>query len=400
MILLTSSEQIKIKLNSLINECIHIQIAVAWATANHEVFKTLIANKDKISKLVIGTHFFQTDPKFLETFLDDDKVRVIYETGEVFHPKIYYFKLKDRWECLVGSPNFTNGAMNNNKELLVSFSSDDRGINNTESEIWLSIKQWFDEGHIITEEYLNNYKKHYESKKELLSSLSTSKSENKTSSNFYKNDIFNYTWEEFYHKIINEDSHGEDAVYDRLKVLSNARIYFEKDKFLNLSEEERRKIAGYEEYKEDSEFDWLWFGSMRPEGKFKNLIKSNDENISLALDQIPLNGAITKDDYINFLKYYKKAIADDSNRLAGASRLLAMKRPDYFFCLDNKNKKMFCKDFDIKEKDLHMDTYWNMVVDKITSCNWWHHKEEIYDDLGKKVWLSRAAFLDALYYNK
>lgn len=398
MILLSTPEQIKNKLISLIRECNSIQMAVAWATANHDVYKVLIENKEKINKFVIGTHFFQTDPNFLEAFLDDDKVRVIYETGEVFHPKIYYFKLKDGWECLVGSANFTNGAMNHNKELLVSFSSEDKEVHQTENEIWMTINEWFKEGHIIDEEYINKYKKHYEYKKDLLTSLSTSK--NTTSSNFYNNDIFNYTWQEFFNKILEEDYHGKGAVYDRIKVLSSAKELFKKGHFINLTEIERRKIAGYEPYYDDNEFDWQWFGSMHPEGKFKGLIKSNNKNISLALEQIPLEGYLTKDNYLAFLKYYKRAIEDDSNRLSGATRLLAMKRPDYFFCLDSKNKKKFCEDFGIKEKELHIDTYWDIVVDKITSCIWWINQENFQDETEKKVWEYRAAFLDAIYYNK
>lgn len=398
MVLLITPKQIKDKLISLIQECNSMQIAVAWATANHDVYKVLIKNKDKINKLVVGTHFFQTDPNFLEAFLKNDKVRVIYETGEVFHPKIYYFKLKDRWECLIGSANFTHGAMSNNKELLVSFSSDDAEVHQTEQEIWMTIKSWFDEGHIIEKDYLSRYRSHHESKKDLLNALSTSKT-SKEKSNFYQSDIFNYTWTEYFNKILNDDYHGENAVHDRLKVLSSARKLFERDKFSNLTEEERRKIAGYEEWKEGNEFDWQWFGSMRPEGIFKGLVKSNNKNLSLALDQIPLEDSLTKEHYLSFLKYYKLAISDNGNRLSGATRLLAMKRPDYFFCLDSKNKKIFCQDFDIKEKDLHIDTYWDVVVDKITSCIWWSDTKVSNNKIEKDVWKYRAAFLDAIYYD-
>lgn len=398
MILLSTSQQIKDKLITLVNECNSMQIAVAWATANHDVYKVLIENKDKINKLVVGTHFFQTDPNFLEVFLENNKVRVIYETGEIFHPKIYYFKFKDRWECLVGSANFTNGAMSKNKELLVSFSSDDKEGYQTEQEIWMIIKSWFDEGHIIENDYLSRYRAHHESKKDLLNALSISKISKQTS-NFYQSNIFNYTWTEYFSKILNDDYHGKNAVHDRLKVLSSAHELFKRDKFSNLEEEERRKIAGYEEWKEDSEFDWQWFGSMKPDGVFKGLVKSNNENLSLALDQIPLEGSLSREHYIAFLKYYKKAVPDNKNRLSGATRLLAMKRPDYFFCLDRKNRKIFCQDFDIKVRDLHIDTYWDIVVDRITSCIWWSDKKvSSSDKIEKDVWKYRAAFLDAIYY--
>ena len=44
MNLLTTPIQIKDKLISLIQECNNMQIAVAWATANHDVYKVLIDN--------------------------------------------------------------------------------------------------------------------------------------------------------------------------------------------------------------------------------------------------------------------------------------------------------------------------------------------------------------------
>ena len=119
MQLLSNNTAIRNKLTHLISRCNNMQIAVAWATSNHEVFKTLIDNRNKINKLIVGTHFYQTDPKFLESFINDDKVKVIQNSGDVFHPKIYYFSTDEGWECLIGSANFTNGAMNKNEELMI-----------------------------------------------------------------------------------------------------------------------------------------------------------------------------------------------------------------------------------------------------------------------------------------
>ena len=65
MQLLSNNTAIRNKLTHLISRCNNMQIAVAWATSNHEVFKTLIDNRNKINKLIVGTHFYQTDPKFL-----------------------------------------------------------------------------------------------------------------------------------------------------------------------------------------------------------------------------------------------------------------------------------------------------------------------------------------------
>lgn len=96
MELLSNHTEIKNKLIELINECARMQVAVAWASANHEVFHTLKNNRDKITKFIVGTHFYQTDPRFLEEFIGDENVRVIKNSGEVFHPKIYFFTFSHR----------------------------------------------------------------------------------------------------------------------------------------------------------------------------------------------------------------------------------------------------------------------------------------------------------------
>ena len=73
-------------------------MAVAWATVDFEVFRLLVKNKKKIKKMIVGTHFYQTAPEFIETFLAHPNVRFILPTGgeSVFHPKIYVFEMNDQ----------------------------------------------------------------------------------------------------------------------------------------------------------------------------------------------------------------------------------------------------------------------------------------------------------------
>jgi len=42
--------------------------ATAWAGVGSTHFDNLLANKDKIKKIVVGIHFYQTHPDFIETF--------------------------------------------------------------------------------------------------------------------------------------------------------------------------------------------------------------------------------------------------------------------------------------------------------------------------------------------
>ena len=46
----------------------------------------------KIIKIVVGTHFFQTDPDFIKMFIGEKGVRFFKNQNELFYPKLYIFK--------------------------------------------------------------------------------------------------------------------------------------------------------------------------------------------------------------------------------------------------------------------------------------------------------------------
>jgi hypothetical protein len=147
----------------------------------------------------------------------------------------------------------------------------------------------------------------------------------------------------------------------------------------------------------ENDIDWKWFGSMVGAGKFKNRINENNEFLSLALDCIPLNGEVFREDYSDFLEFYMMAFPDGKNPLATASRLLAMKRPDYFICLDSANKEKFCKDFSLPKSALNLNNYWDEIIERIKECVWWNSHPPKEGEQ-RAVWDARSAFLDALYY--
>lgn len=90
---------------------------MAWASTEFTCCNTLLGNRGKIAHAIIGIHFYQTHPDFMETFLDDDRVRFVLNPQGLFHPKIFLFENNNTdWECLIGSANFTRGAFGSNIE--------------------------------------------------------------------------------------------------------------------------------------------------------------------------------------------------------------------------------------------------------------------------------------------
>jgi HKD family nuclease len=118
MKVLTTCGKIDQELRRLIEECSSCQIAVAWASIGFAAFDQLANHRSKIERMIVGTHFYQTHPQFLETFFKHPNVRCIFKPDGVFHPKVYlFFRGAGEWECLIGSPNFTQGGCDLNDEM-------------------------------------------------------------------------------------------------------------------------------------------------------------------------------------------------------------------------------------------------------------------------------------------
>lgn len=77
------------------------------------------------AELFVGTDFFLTEPDALERLLELGRrhpacgVMVADRSPATFHPKIYSARRGDRWRSIIGSANFTRGALRSNEELSV-----------------------------------------------------------------------------------------------------------------------------------------------------------------------------------------------------------------------------------------------------------------------------------------
>ena len=87
-------------------------------------------------------------------------------------------------------------------------------------------------------------------------------------------------------------------------------------------------------------------------------------------------------------------------RIATASRLLAMKRPDVFVCFDNENKSKLCKDFGITQSNMTYERYWDEIIERIFDSEWWNSPKPDENEKNIGIWRGRAAFLDSLYYEE
>ena len=394
MKLITSNKRFESLLSKLINKYDNIHISVAWASAKTDAFKALLKNKKKLTLTTIGTHFYQTDPDVLDTFIDNDNVRFITQPNGVFHPKVYFFHNAKEWEAIIGSANMTAGAMRNNQEMSLHISSSDNTSLSVKNKILESINCYFQSADSVSSEDSLAYRQIWEKQKRKLDSLSGVYGKTVANKSAIKSKVMSMNWQQ-YSSLVKEDPY--DGVIERLELLSCIRKgFYQYNEYSNMPIELRKAVAGLPN---DLYKGWAWFGSMKGAGAFYSNINNNNHFISDALQYINQNTNISKNDYLNFIKYFKKAFPDGRDGIGTASRLLAMKRPDIFVCIDKKNKSRMCNDFGIKVSDMSYERYWDELICRIQDSVWWQ-SEAPKKGLKRDIWNGRTALLDCIFYDE
>jgi HKD family nuclease len=404
MKLLRTTAQINRPLIRLISECTSCQIAVAWASVGFPAFDSLLKNCHKIEKMVVGTHFYQTHPNFIEAFKGHSAVKFLLNPAGIFHPKIYFFEKADGgWECIIGSPNFTKSGLGANDEIALLITNLDEGSNKVYADIKSVIESYWRNASTLSEYEREAYKKEWRRKRPILKNLKgkfgNPEAEDDDDHGIipFKVELLNMSWSEFYKKVSTEKNHPpNDQSFDgRLRVIRSIKQLFDKyPHFKDVDLMGRKKIAGIIR---DPEVNYFWFGSTRAAGLFKQAIAKNDENVSLALDAIPSLGEVTRHDYIEFVKQYKMAFPQGGSRAPTYTRLLAMKRPDIFLCLNRRNNEKLCKAFEIS-RTVGYEKYWDSIIERVKDLQWWYALPPS-NNLEREVWDARCAFLDSLSYD-
>lgn len=394
MKIISSNKKFERLLLKLINKYDNIYISVAWASAKTEVFNLLIKNIKKLKSTTIGTHFYQTDPDFLDAFIDSDSVRFITQPNGTFHPKVYFFCSAGEWEAIIGSANMTAGAMKNNEEISIHISSSDNGDVSVKEDILERIKYYFQNASSVSNEDAQAYRRIWAKQNRKLDRLSGAYGKAPSSKSPIKSKIMCMDWGKYSSLVQKDPYHG---IEKRLELLNSIRNEFNKyGEYKDMPIGVRKTVAGLPNNQYEN---WAWFGSMKGAGVFHSNINNNNEFISDALQNIGLNQNISKSDYLNFIECFIKAFPNGRHGIGTASRLLAMKRPDIFVCIDDKNKKEMCNDFGITVSGMSYERYWDELICRIQDSVWWQ-SEAPEKRIEHSIWKGRAALLDCIFYDE
>ena len=91
MKLITDSKILEKQFLRLLDKYSEYYWLTAWASSKSASFDKLVKNKQKIKKIIVGIHFYQTHPDFIDTFLGSENVKYIKQPEGTFHPKIFLF---------------------------------------------------------------------------------------------------------------------------------------------------------------------------------------------------------------------------------------------------------------------------------------------------------------------
>lgn len=401
MQLLTTEKALNAVFEELLKKAKRVSFAVAWASSDFESAKSLLKAKRKIKRAVVGTHFHHTSPDFIKEFLHSKSIKFVTRLDGTFHPKFYCFDgPENEWDCLFGSANFTAGAFSTNSEAMIHIRSEDDPDRSLRRQIVATISDYFNlpEAQFASDIDLPIYRYWYERNKRRFDKSRGKFGSKRSAKTIDEVDILNLDWDEYLTRV----KSGKYAKIDeRTEVLSYAKDYFREFGSLELMPGNVRKGIGG--YLESDSPNWGWFGSMRGSGRFKKIMNRTPQKFSKGLDCIPPVGPVTRDDYSAFVKHYLSAFPKTAGEpkfhgLATATRLLAMKRPDYFVCFDSANKRLLSQEFGIAMHHHDYEDYWDAVVARIIESPWWNSRRP-RNPKERSIWDGRAAFLDAIYYS-
>lgn len=394
MKLISTNAELNRELLRLIGRYPKVAFATAWASAGTAVFKKLVNHEDRIVAAVIGTHFYQTHPDVLDHFVGSSKVKFMLQPSGVFHPKTYLFWSADAWEVVVGSANLTAGALTKNSEISVLINSDDTPPR-LRNELLGLIKGYLKSAVTISQEDADRYRRIWQLKKRDLDVVADVFGDEPATKPSINSEVMSLHWAGYFAKVKEDQIHG---FQERLELLEEVAGYFSAyPSFNDMPLPVRKGIAGLPN---KAISRWGWFGSMKGAMTFGGLINKEHNAFSLALDEIPAQGDVTKKHYDAYIGQYLKAFPSGRDGIATSTRLLAMKRPDVFLCVDAQNKRRLSKDIGIKRMDLlDYERYWQEVVLRIKQTPWWRSAEP-KNTVEKAVWRARSAMLDAIFYEQ
>lgn len=390
---LSAADQVLKSLRSLTDWANDIYFAYAWVSSageKAEHWKAL--DLAKVRQAVVGMHFNQTEPRALEILHREapTALRVVSDTSGVFHPKIIVGVRGKLARAIVGSSNFTKGGFQSNAELNLALegpvdAAPIRDLLDFVDQQW-SGKRTF----VPTEEWLSTYEKDYRNRprpRHVQPPLGAMRTPVKWAD-------LDVPWPRYFSLIAAQDRRQLNDDFQIVLFGEDGNSYLEEMEFCQdvfgryahfkkIPTAKRKHVAGFGQ-------STGFFGTMRPAGNFKSLVNEDPGALS-ELDRLPRKGDVDFDLAVSVAEALLKV---DGVGLGVATRLLSMKRPDYFMPINSANRAGVRELYGKTPSTVR--SYVEML-ESLWAMEWWKAPEP-KDPLESRVWHGRVALLDSVVY--
>jgi hypothetical protein len=352
----------------------------------------------KVRKAVVGTAFAQTEPYALTELNNrDERLRLMINTTGTFHPKVILGTKGKLCRAIVGSANLTTAAFTKNTELSMLMKGDSN--EQVFKDIQNFIQDQFDQGKKLDKDWLDNeYTPIWKKAKRTQSHVPRSPLEAISLVDL------NMSWDQYVAVIFDQQGRitkgGHtiriDDTGNSYKVeLDNARDVFDKmPNFAEINgqghESKRNLMLGF------GTLSGGQLGNMNANREGKKIIRKTPGKIGKSLDRLPLKDPVS-------LTLANKLLGELTElpgiKIATASRLFALKRPDLFVsvntgCMATLAPLLGVKKITtVKQYIKLLEALWNTEWHKAKRPQRNRPKRELW------LWNHRAALLDAAIFD-
>jgi hypothetical protein len=426
-------QDLKTALKNIIGNNLNICFSSESIQNNRNAFSLILKHKNSIQFGTIALNDFSTPPDVLNSLLKSDNVHFFIPEKEAhlsFHPQVYYFENNKTWDLLIDFVNMSGFLPRGHNQFVLHLTNKDDKNNQIQIAVKKYIESEFINGVRIDERYSRYYGMIHSENIDNNNILYSKRPPQQIVDEELRN-IFHMDWNEYYEYLCNHTIHDTQV---SMSILDQTNKYFKsKQSFRDMNDAKRIHIAGITSKKNLKHLrtaknirniiprsivrskDLAW-SSLRIFGNLDHyrivefisaIINQNDQyhnslsQISDALDRIPHNGDLNKDNLQAYHDLMLEAFPQNVG-YACLTRLLAIKRPDYFLPVNGNSRDNIAticgfETSEYKKKHKFVNLYWDNIICKFKDTKWWDSVPP--NDKNSKeyfVWTTRMLMLDGL----
>ena len=384
-----------IEIERCCNQYSLLQMACAWCgdPAHILPYSYLTSNEKLKVEIIMGVSFNHSHPDSIKFFIDNGfNVKIFNSSVNLFHPKFYLFKKKNKYALFVGSSNFTFSGFYLNTEINMLIEGE---VSQEVSQLKTIFKKWNSANYSFkpNDKWLNKYRTAYENqrKAERKNRIKTPRDNEESVS--VTNWLSKANWNVYYKEVNNGLAEKERDVfgYNELLDLVKEKLPLPWDATIFDDIENRRIIGGMGKYG--------WLGHVAASGMFRKFM-ANGSTIKKRSAVTAINNICNLETPLNLeiLSQQLVILTSIGPTIKVWSRILTILRPDIFCTVASTSVRAnLSSTLGISKSHLEtVDGYIQLIM-LIQSCPWYNSRKP---KLKKEVntWERRAAYMDAIFY--